>query len=69
MSGTSMASPTTTGVAAEILSHQPDLTAAELKNLLIKSVTPIDSFKKKMVSGGRIDLEKGLDLAKFKYNR
>ncbi len=69
MSGTSMASPTTTGVAAEILSHHPDLTAAELKNLLIRSVTPIDSFKKKMVSGGRIDLEKGLDLAKFKYNR
>ncbi|MDD4972783.1 MAG: S8 family peptidase [Bacteriovorax sp.] len=64
MSGTSMATPTTVGVAAEILSHNPDLTVAQLKDVLIKSVTKINSFKNKMVSGGRIDLLKGLELAK-----
>jgi thermitase len=64
MSGTSMATPTTVGVAAEILSHNPDLTVAQLKDILIRSVTKIDSFKNKMVSGGRIDLLKGLELAK-----
>jgi thermitase len=64
MSGTSMATPTTVGVAAEILSHNPELTFFQLKDVLIKSVTKIDSFKNKMISGGRIDLLKGLELAK-----
>lgn len=66
MSGTSMATPTTVGVAAEILSHNPDLTVAELKEVLMSSVTKIESFKKKMVAGGRIDLLSGLELAKTK---
>lgn len=64
MSGTSMATPTTVGVAAEILSHNPNLTLSQLKNILINSVTKIDGLKNKMVSGGRIDLLKGLELAK-----
>jgi len=64
MSGTSMATPTTVGVAAEILSHNPNLTVSQLKNILINSVTKIESFKDKMVSGGRIDLLKGLELAR-----
>jgi subtilisin family serine protease len=63
MSGTSMATPTTVGVAAEILSHYPKLSALELKEVLIKSVTKIDRFKNLMVAGGRIDLLKGLELA------
>jgi thermitase len=64
MSGTSMAAPTTVGVAAEILSHHPNLTGAQLKDILMRSVTEISSFKTKMVSGGRIDLLKGLELAR-----
>ncbi|MGZ3787943.1 MAG: S8 family peptidase [Bacteriovorax sp.] len=64
MSGTSMATPTTVGVAAEILSHHPDLTYGQLKDVLINSVTKISKFKNKMVSGGRIDLLKGLELAR-----
>ncbi len=64
MSGTSMATPMTVGVAAEILSHNPQLTYKQLKDVLIKSVTKIGSFKDKMVSGGRIDLLKGLELAR-----
>jgi subtilisin family serine protease len=64
MSGTSMATPTTVGVAAEVLSHNPNLTYAQLKNVMIQSVTKIDSFKNKMVSGGRIDLKRALELAR-----
>lgn len=64
MSGTSMATPTTVGVAAEILSHNPDLTMTQLKEVLINSVSKVASFKNKMVSGGRIDLLQGLELAK-----
>lgn len=64
MSGTSMATPTTVGVAAEVLSHNPNLTYAQLKNVIIQSVTKIDSFKNKMVSGGRIDLKRALELAR-----
>jgi thermitase len=60
MSGTSMASPTTAGVAAEVLSHFPNLDAVSLKNVLIKSVTKVNSFKDKMVSGGRVDLHNTL---------
>ena len=64
MSGTSMASPTTAGVAAEILSHYPHLSPVQLKQVLIDSVTKIDRFKDKMVAEGRIDLLKGLELAR-----
>lgn len=64
MSGTSMATPATVGVAAEILAHYPQLTYLQLKNILMNSVTPIDDFKNKMVAGGRVDLLKGLELAR-----
>jgi thermitase len=63
MSGTSMASPTTTGVAAEVLSHYPKLTSLQLKEILIKSVTKVERFKDKIASSGRIDLLKALELA------
>lgn len=66
MSGTSMATPTTVGVAAEVLSHYPELTYKQLKDVLMNSVTKVDSFKNKMVSGGRIDLKRALELARTK---
>ena len=64
MSGTSMASPTTAGVAAEVLSHFPHLSPLQLKEVLMNSVTKIDRFKDKMVSSGRIDLLKALEYAR-----
>lgn len=64
MSGTSMASPTTAGVAAEILSHYPNLSAAQLKAVIMNSVTTDSRYNGKMVTGGRIDLLKGLELAR-----
>ena len=38
-SGTSMASPVVTGLAAFLLSYYPDLTAADLKRVILESAT------------------------------
>ncbi|MBT6326245.1 MAG: S8 family serine peptidase [Bdellovibrionales bacterium] len=65
MSGTSMASPNTAGLAAEILSHFPNLTPFELKKIIMNSVTKIGSMTSRLVSGGRIDLEKSLVAAEI----
>ncbi len=67
MSGTSMASPTTAGVAAQILSYFPSLNAVELKDVLMKSVTPVPAFNGRIVTGGRIDLMRALDYAELTY--
>lgn len=61
MSGTSMAAPTAAGVAAEVLSHMPELGPKELKQRLIDTVTKVPKFSGKMVSGGRIDLFNALN--------
>ncbi|HTN38191.1 MAG TPA: S8 family serine peptidase [Arachidicoccus sp.] len=42
LSGTSMASPVVTGVAAAIRSYYPELTAPQVKQLIMASVTKID---------------------------
>ncbi len=48
-SGTSMASPTTAGVAAMIRSYFPHLKAVEVKAVLMKTVVP---YKKKVIKPG-----------------
>lgn len=63
MSGTSMATPTTVGVAAEVWSHYPHLTNLQLKKVLMDSVTKMGGFAGRMQAAGRIDLEKALALA------
>jgi subtilisin family serine protease len=68
MSGTSMATPTTTGVAAEVLSHFPSLSPLELKKVLMESVTPVKNFKNKMVSPGRVDLYNSLRYTLDNFN-
>lgn len=62
-SGTSMASPNTAGMAAEVLSHFPELGPIELKQVIMDSVTTIGSFSNRVGSSGRIDLQKALDHA------
>lgn len=42
--GTSMASPVTAGIAALILSYYPELSAKQVKSVIEKSVSPINSF-------------------------
>ena len=68
MSGTSMATPTTVGVAAEVLSHFPELEPLQLKKALMEGVTPVKAFSGKMVSGGRVDLFNSLQFILNNYN-
>jgi thermitase len=63
-SGTSMASPNITGVAAMVLGYYPKLSATELKSLLMKSATPVAAFKNQIVSGGRVNLKAALAKAR-----
>lgn len=60
-SGTSMASPNTAGVAAEILSHSPDMTAVALKELLMSTVTPVSDFSGTLASEGTVNLLKAFN--------
>ena len=48
LSGTSMAAPVTSGVAALIWAFHPELTAAQLKDVLMKSVTALPKKKVKL---------------------
>lgn len=68
MSGTSMATPTTVGVAAEIQSNFPELDGLSIKEVLINSVTKVSRFQDLMVSGGRVDLFNGLRYALSNYS-
>ncbi|MEE2743280.1 MAG: S8 family peptidase [Bdellovibrionota bacterium] len=60
LSGTSMASPVVAGIAGEVLSRHSFLNVQDLKEALLSSVHEIESFKGKLVSSGRIDLEQAL---------
>jgi thermitase len=59
-SGTSMATPVVSGVAALILSESPRLSVDELKKRLLASTDPIVALKGKTVTGGRINAAKAL---------
>lgn len=73
--GTSMASPCTAGVAALIRSYYPDLTAAQVRKILIKSTIKVKGkvnlpgsdkmtkLSKISVSGGFVNAYKALKLA------
>lgn len=59
-SGTSMATPYVSGIAALIIANEPNITIEKLKDRIIKSVDKVDSLNGKVVSGGRIDAAKAL---------
>jgi thermitase len=56
MSGTSMAAPHVTGAAALLLSIDPTLTAAQLKDRLITSADAKSGLESKTVAGGRLNV-------------
>ncbi|MBK8700217.1 MAG: S8 family serine peptidase [Saprospiraceae bacterium] len=77
LQGTSMASPAAAGVAAVLRSYYPSLTAKQVKEILMKSVVPINTVVKKpgtkgaqkvsftelSASGGTINLYNAFQLA------
>ncbi|MBA2745093.1 MAG: S8 family serine peptidase [Flavisolibacter sp.] len=56
LSGTSMASPVTAGLAAFIWSYFPTLTAQQVKHVIEKSAVPADIKVTKPKSGEKVDL-------------
>jgi len=60
-SGTSMAWPHVSGVAALVWSHEPNLSMAQLKERLIKTSVPLRTLRSKVVAKGRIDATNAID--------
>ena len=61
--GTSMAAPHVTGVAALIKSRYPNLTATQIKAAIMEGVTPVAALSGKCVTGGRLNAKGALDKA------
>ncbi len=53
--GTSMAAPFVTGVAALIKSVRPEMSAIEIKNCILQGATPIEALSGKCVTGGLLN--------------
>ena len=56
LSGTSMATPHTTGAAALLAAANPNLSAASLKATLMNTVTPLANWNGVVKSGGRLNI-------------
>ncbi len=59
-SGTSMAAPNASGVAAMVMSYYPGFKSTTIKKILMKSVTKVPDFENKIVAGGRLNLKSAL---------
>lgn len=60
-SGTSMATPVVSGVAALIIAQNPDISVTELRKRIMDASDPIVALKGKTVTGGRINAAKALE--------
>ncbi|MGZ3690368.1 MAG: S8 family serine peptidase, partial [Pseudobdellovibrio sp.] len=63
MSGTSMATPFVAGMAALIFREAPQLSAYQVKSLIVGSVDPIAGLNGKVSSGGRVNVYKAIQSA------
>lgn len=63
MTGTSMAAPFVTGVAALIYSIRPDLSAVEIKSLILNNVDEVEGLDDKCITGGRLNAYKAVRAA------
>ena len=61
--GTSFSAPIVSGVAAMVWMHRPELTAAEVKAVILDSARKLPSLTGKVVTGGMVDAEAALKLA------
>jgi thermitase len=59
-SGTSMATPQVSGVAALIVANEPNISVEKLRERILKSVDKIDALNGKVESGGRLNAAKAL---------
>jgi subtilisin family serine protease len=59
-SGTSMATPVVSGVAALIVAEHPRISVDELRKQLLNAVDPLPVLKGKVATGGRINAAKAL---------
>lgn len=62
-SGTSMAAPNASGVAAMVMGYYPNLKNTTVKKVLMETVTKVPEFSGKIVSGGRLNLKAALQKA------
>ena len=60
-SGTSMATPVVSGVAALIVAENPRISVDQLRKRLLASVDPLPALKGKITTGGRINAAKALE--------
>ncbi|NLR92723.1 S8 family peptidase [Flammeovirga agarivorans] len=65
LNGTSMASPVVAGCAAVLMSYYPNLSAYQVKKILMKTVTSLKS--KEVLKPGYKDLEEGQEPEKVKF--
>ena len=56
MTGTSLAAPMVTAAAAMVYSYYPDITLADVKEILLSSVQPLDTLRGLTATGGMLDL-------------
>ena len=61
MSGTSMATPHTAGVAALVKSRNPSLTNLQVKQFIMNNVDPLPAFSGITVTGGKINAYKAVN--------
>ena len=60
--GTSMAAPMVSGVAALLLSQNPNMSWRELKDTILSSVEPVSRFRGKNRTGGRLSAKGAINL-------
>jgi subtilisin family serine protease len=60
-SGTSMAAPHVTGVAALLFSLRPSATVTDVRKAILKGVEPLASLTLKTVTGGRLNAWRAMD--------
>ena len=60
VSGTSFAAPVISGVAAMVLSHRPEISTKQLRQILMTTVRRVEGLSEKVLSGGIIDAKAAL---------
>ena len=59
-----MATPVVSGVAALVLSAEPNLSVRELRERLLGSVDKLDTLEGKVASGGRVNAARAVGAVK-----